>query len=105
MYCGRRWGYIVKTVKYRKENPLIKTSKVRRASVSQWRLYMYWEQVYTCIKIFLLSENFAKILAILVGGAKILAILVGGAWVYFNSFRGRTFIPRLEIEVPGRLLS
>jgi hypothetical protein len=35
----------------------------------------------------------------------ILAVIVGGLWVYFNSFRGRTFIPRLQLEVSGQLLS
>jgi hypothetical protein len=35
----------------------------------------------------------------------IAAVIVGGLWVYFNSFRGRTFIPRLQLEVSGQLLS
>jgi hypothetical protein len=35
----------------------------------------------------------------------IIAVIVGGLWVYFNSFRGRTFIPRLQLEVSGQLLS
>src|SRR6267142_3981324 len=36
---------------------------------------------------------------------KIVAVIVGGLWVYFNSFRGRTFTPRLQLEVSGQLLS
>lgn len=36
---------------------------------------------------------------------KIVAVVVGGLWVYFNSFRGRTFVPRLQLELSGRLLS
>jgi hypothetical protein len=36
--------------------------------------------------------------------AKIAAIGVGGAWVYFNAIRGRTFIPRLQTEVSGKIL-
>lgn len=36
--------------------------------------------------------------------AKVAAILTGGAWVYFNTIRGRTFIPRLKPQVSGKLL-
>ena len=35
----------------------------------------------------------------------IIAVIVGGLWVYFNSFRGRTFVPRLQLELSGRLLT
>lgn len=34
---------------------------------------------------------------------KLLAYVVGGAWVYFNSFKGRTYRPRLEASVTGAL--
>jgi len=37
--------------------------------------------------------------------AKIGAILVAGAWVYFKTIRGRTFIPRLQPQISGNLLS
>jgi hypothetical protein len=33
----------------------------------------------------------------------ILAILVGGVWTYFNFFKGRTYTPRLEPKVSGRV--
>lgn len=33
--------------------------------------------------------------------AKVLAICVGGAWVYLNTVRGRTFIPRLQPSISG----
>src|SRR6266480_3735454 len=35
--------------------------------------------------------------------ARIAAVIVAGAWVYFNAFRGRTFVPRLQLELSGRL--
>jgi hypothetical protein len=34
----------------------------------------------------------------------ITAIAIGGSWVYLNAIRGRTFIPRLQIEVSGSIL-
>jgi hypothetical protein len=37
--------------------------------------------------------------------AKIVAVVVGGLWVYFNSFRGRTFVPRLQVELSGKFAS
>lgn len=36
--------------------------------------------------------------------AKVLAIFVGGAWIYLNTIRGRTFIPRLQPTISGRLV-
>jgi hypothetical protein len=36
--------------------------------------------------------------------AKILAIVLGGAWVFFNTIRGRTFIPRLQPTVSGKVV-
>ena len=35
--------------------------------------------------------------------AGIIAVIVGGLWVYSNSFRGRTFIPRLQIDLSGEV--
>lgn len=34
---------------------------------------------------------------------QILAYIVGACWVYFNSFKGRTYRPRLEPKVAGEL--
>src|SRR3989442_15004843 len=34
----------------------------------------------------------------------LIAVLVGGLWVYFNYFRGRTFYPRLQLELTGRIV-
>jgi hypothetical protein len=34
----------------------------------------------------------------------ILAIFVGGVWAYFNYFKGRTYRPRLELDVAGTIL-
>jgi hypothetical protein len=36
--------------------------------------------------------------------ATVAGVLIGGAWVYFNSFRGRVFVPRLQVELTGKLL-
>jgi hypothetical protein len=36
--------------------------------------------------------------------ASIAAIVIGGGWVYFNAFRGRTFIPRLDTSLIARVL-
>ncbi len=36
--------------------------------------------------------------------AQIVAIVIGGLWVYFNSLRGRVFVPRLQVELSGKLL-
>jgi hypothetical protein len=33
----------------------------------------------------------------------IIAILVGAAWAYFNYFKGRTYRPRLEPKIAGKL--
>lgn len=30
------------------------------------------------------------------------AVIVGGIWAYYKFFRGRTFRPRLELEISGR---
>ena len=35
--------------------------------------------------------------------AQIAAIIVAGAWVYFKTIRGRTFIPRLQPRVTGKV--
>lgn len=48
--------------------------------------------------------NLASLLDNLEKAAKIAAVVVGGAWVYFNTVRGRTFIPRLQPRVSGKLL-
>lgn len=34
----------------------------------------------------------------------ILAIIVGGIWAYFNFFKGRTYRPRLEPQVSGKVM-
>jgi hypothetical protein len=36
--------------------------------------------------------------------AKVAAIVGAGAWVYLNTIRGRTFIPRLQTKVSGKVL-
>jgi hypothetical protein len=36
--------------------------------------------------------------------AKVVAILIGGAWVYLKTIRGRTFTPRLQPMVTGKLV-
>ena len=36
--------------------------------------------------------------------AQIAAIVVGGAWVYLKTISGRTFIPRLQLKVSGKVL-
>ena len=36
--------------------------------------------------------------------AKVAAILIGGAWVYLKTIRGRTFTPRLQPMVTGKLV-
>ena len=35
--------------------------------------------------------------------ARIVAVVVAGSWVYFNALRGRTFIPRLQLELSGKI--
>src|SRR5258706_15622380 len=37
--------------------------------------------------------------------ARIVGVTVAGSWVYFNASRGRTFVPRLQLELSGRLFS
>ena len=37
------------------------------------------------------------------GVATILAILGGAVWTYFNFFHGRTYKPRLELAIDGRI--
>src|SRR5215216_1121767 len=34
----------------------------------------------------------------------LLAILVGAAWAYFHDFRGRTYKPRIELDVSGEVV-
>lgn len=46
----------------------------------------------------------ANVLADIEGLAKVLALCVGGAWVYLNTVRGRTFIPRLQPSISGKLV-
>jgi hypothetical protein len=36
--------------------------------------------------------------------ARIAAVFVAGLWVYFNSLRGRTFVPRLQLDLSGNFL-
>jgi hypothetical protein len=35
---------------------------------------------------------------------KIAAIIIGGIWVYYNYFRGRTYKPRLEPTISGKII-
>jgi hypothetical protein len=35
--------------------------------------------------------------------ARIAAVVVAGLWVYFNSLSGRTFVPRLQVDLSGKL--
>lgn len=35
----------------------------------------------------------------------ILGIVVGGLWAYFKFFKGRTFKPRLELKVSGKIIT
>lgn len=37
--------------------------------------------------------------------ATVLGIFVGGLWAYIKYFRGRTFKPRLELQVSGKLIN
>lgn len=37
--------------------------------------------------------------------ATLIAVAAGGIWAYFNFFKGRTYRPRLELKVSGKLLS
>lgn len=45
-----------------------------------------------------LIDNTAKVF-------QIVAVIVGAFWVYFNALRGRTFVPRLQVEVSGKFFT
>lgn len=34
----------------------------------------------------------------------IVALVIGGIWAYFNFFKGRTYRPRLELQIDGRVM-
>jgi hypothetical protein len=36
---------------------------------------------------------------------QIVAVILGGLWVWFNSIRGRVFVPRLQLQLSGNLVS
>ncbi len=36
--------------------------------------------------------------------AQVLAVCIGGIWVYFNTLRGRVYVPRLELDLSGTRL-
>jgi hypothetical protein len=36
---------------------------------------------------------------------RIVAVTIGASWIYFNWLRGRTFVPRLQLNLSGKLLS
>lgn len=56
-----------------------------------------------------ISEKLFKIGAVIADISEKLfrigAVVAGGLWVYFNFFQGRTFVPRLQLELSGKLLS
>jgi len=37
--------------------------------------------------------------------SKIVAVILGGAWVFINSIVGRVFVPKLQLECSGKLVS
>jgi hypothetical protein len=47
------------------------------------------------------SRDWNKTFENIKNGATAVAILVGGFWAYFKYFKGRTFLPQLELTVSG----
>lgn len=48
-------------------------------------------------------DQVQKIADIVQKAFTVLAVVIGGIWAYFKFFRGRTFRPRLDLQVTGQL--
>lgn len=62
------------------------------------------ETATSCTRGFLAVDDLEQLVGILQGIVTTAAVVIGGIWAYLKFFRGRTFRPRLEPGISGKVI-